>query len=91
VGKKKEVPHLSDADFVAFIDGSLSEDRHERVAMHLLRCTACRRQLVEYRNVGEVLRQHFPLVDDVQARAAIIGLTSGNDTEMTGRPPKRDD
>jgi anti-sigma factor RsiW len=70
-------PHLSDGDLVAYIDGDLADERHQRLAAHLARCAACRQRLEEFRGVGELIRQRYPPVDDPEARAKIVALTSG--------------
>ena len=81
MGGKEGKPHLSDADLVASIDGALAGERQTRLTAHLSTCAACRQRLEEFRSLGDRIRERYPLVDDPDARAKIIAMTSGNEQQ----------
>lgn len=66
------VGHLSDADLVAYDDGTMTAERQARADAHLARCSACQRRIEEFREVGRLIRETYPLVDDPEARARIV-------------------
>jgi len=76
--------HLADEDLVVWEDGSATGDRRRRIESHLATCAACQRRLEEFREVGRILRRHYPLVDDPKARERLMAELGGRERAAAG-------
>jgi anti-sigma factor ChrR (cupin superfamily) len=72
----RELGHLSARDVVAYAESSADPEHGERLLAHVAACPDCARRVSEFQSVGAILRRRYPLVDDRDARRAILARTS---------------